>query len=229
MAYLTSHAETQQKVKGWSRASAWRGLAPVFLDWAWIVSAVSVSFWVGPPKSPSGILAYAIAIVVIASRQQSLLVLTHDGIHRTLCRPFWLNDAITRIFAAFPTFVSVSKWRFIHLLHHAYTFTDADPDVAIFARYPLDRKKARRLMVKDLCGRNVFSNLKYFIDLPWGSEAFNDRFLGEERAAKYRAQRDMRQFWIFWGLVLVGIGVVFGSTGYVYFLAYWIFPYVTLA
>jgi fatty acid desaturase len=77
----------------------------------------------------------------------------------------------------FPVFISLAKWRCIHLYHHQYTHTIDDPDRAIYARYPLRSRKFVRLLILDLCALNVLSTLKYFIDLPFGGmKDFNRRF-----------------------------------------------------
>jgi fatty acid desaturase len=154
-------------------------------------------------------------------------VLTHEGIHRRLSRTLWVNDWLARLTAAFPVFISLAKWRFIHLYHHQYTHTRDDPDRAIYARYPLAREKFLRLLLRDACGLNVSATLKYFIDIPLITPDFNRRFLGEARAARYRQLADMRAFTLFWAVSLGGGLYLAGSKAAVLFLLYWLVPYCT--
>jgi fatty acid desaturase len=174
-----------------------------------------------------GVIVYGLAVAVIASRQHALMVLTHEGIHKRLSRNILLNDGLARYVAAFPVFISLAKWRFIHLYHHRYTQTADDPDRAIYARYPLGSRKFFRLLLRDVCGLNVLTTLKYFIDLPFVTPAFNRRFLGDARAMQYQQVADMRAFAVFWLVVLAG-GFIFGGGRFVLFFGlYWLVPYCT--
>jgi fatty acid desaturase len=174
-----------------------------------------------------GVILYVVTVVVIASRQHALMVLTHDGIHKRLSRSLWMNDWCTRLTAAFPVFISLAKWRFIHLYHHQYTHTADDPDRAIYARYPLASKKWRLLLLRDLCGVNILSTLKYFVDIPFITTDFNRQFLGEAREAQYRQIADMRAFVVFWSVMFI-VGLSYGGSKAVWlFVLYWLVPYCT--
>ncbi len=197
--------------------------------WAVIVAAIVTSVVLVPRSSGIvGLLVYIVMVSVIASRQHALMVLTHEGIHKRVSRTLWINDWLSRLLAAFPVFISLAKWRFIHLYHHQYTHTANDPDRAIYARYPLAEQKFKRLLLRDLCGVNVFSTLKYFIDIPFATQGFNRRFLGEAREVQYRKVADMKAFWVFWGVLLLGGWALSGLQALVGFGLYWLVPYCTL-
>ena len=196
--------------------------------WGVIALAIYSSLVLVPLSSGVlGFPVYLLAVAVIASRQHALMVMTHEGIHKRLSRRLWLNDWLARFTAGFPVFISLAKWRFIHLYHHQYTHTADDPDRAIFARYPLESQEFVRLLLRDLCGLNVFSTWKYFIDLPFGMKDFNRRFLGEARAEQYRHIADMSVFALFWSVVLFGGLWFWGSKAFVWFALYWLVPYCT--
>jgi fatty acid desaturase len=84
-----------------------------------------------------------------------------------------------------------------------------------------------RLLLRDFCGLNVFSTLKYFIDLPFGMKDFNRRFLGQEREPQYQQVADMSAFAIFWSVLLLGGIWMWGSTAILWFVLYWLVPYCT--
>ncbi|MGE0821034.1 MAG: fatty acid desaturase family protein [Candidatus Binatia bacterium] len=221
--------QLRHKIKSLSRVSLLVSLYHLLEVWLIVGLAVYCSVVVLPPTSSVGGGAlYLLVVAIIASRQHALMVLTHEAIHKRLARPFWLNDWIARFVAAFPIFISLSKWRFIHLYHHQYTHTAADPDRAIYGRYPLTRTKFFRVLVRDTCGLNVIATLKYFIDIPFLGKGFNRRFLGKERESQYQRTADMRAFALFW-ITVVGIGVAVGGTRSVgLFVCYWLVPYCTI-
>jgi fatty acid desaturase len=156
------------------------------------------------------------------------MVLTHEGIHKRLSRTLWVNDWLARLTAACPVFISLAKWRFIHLYHHQYTYTADDPDRVIYARYPLGSKKFLRLLLRDVGGLNVIATLKYFVDIPLVTSDFNRRFLGEVRAAQYRQIADIRAFFLFWTVILGGGLYWGGRTAALLFVLYWLVPYCTV-
>ncbi len=220
--------DLRRTIKTLSRVQVVRTLYHLVEIWLVVVGAVYLStVVVSLSFSVSGIAAYLLAAAVIASRQHALMVLTHDGIHKRLSRTLWANDWLARLAASFPVFISFAKWRFIHLYHHQYTHTADDPDRAIYARYPLTRDKARQLLLRDLCGRNVIATVKYFIDLPFVTKDFNRRFLGETRATQYAQLADMRAFVVFW-LIVLSAGLWTGGLRFAaLFVLYWLAPYCT--
>ena len=219
----------RRTVKELSRISTLRAVYHLVEVWGVIGLAVWLSGWVLPPSTGIwGAGVYIGAVVVIAARQHALMVLVHEAIHKRISRTVWVNDALTRLAAAFPIFISLSKWRFIHLYHHQYTHTKDDPDRAIYARYPLGSKRFWRLLARDVCGLNVVSTLKYFIDLPFVSRDFNRKFLGEERVDRYRQIADMGRFSIFWAVVFSAGFVAWGWEFGTCLVLYWLVPYCTV-
>lgn len=236
-ATVAGSADVRRAVKLLSRVSTARGVYHLCEIWLVVGLAVWLGAW-AIPHAVAGLSAgwatlvsgtgYVLAVAVVASRQHALMVLGHEAIHKRLSADPWLNDGLGRYVATFPVFISLSKWAFIHLRHHRHTHTADDPDRAIYARYPLAAKKFRRLLLRDVCGLNVISTLKYFADVPFVTGRFNRRFLGEEGAARYAQTTDMRRFASCWAVVLaVGFGVAGWTFGGL-FVLYWLVPYCTL-
>lgn len=221
--------DLRQDIKRLSKVNLLVAVYHVVEVWTVTVLAVYGSAVVVPLSSGvAGVLVYLATVAVISSRQHALMVITHEGIHKRLSRTLWINDWLARVAAAFPVFISLVKWRFIHLYHHQYTHTADDPDRAIYARYPLGSKKFFRLLLRDLCGLNVIATLKYFIDIPLMTKDFNRRFLGEIREVQYRQIADMRAFALFWVVILAGGSYWGGGKALLLFTFYWLIPYCTL-
>ena len=221
--------DLRDTLKRLSRPHSLAGVYHLAEVWAVIAAAIYTSAVLLPPASGlPGLGVYLGALAVIASRQHALMVLGHEAIHKRWSPNMWVNDWLGRGLALFPVFISLAKWRFIHLCHHQHTHTADDPDRAIYARYPLAASAWWRLLARDVCGLNLVSTLKYFIDLPYVTADFNRRFLGQARERRYRQVSDMRAFWAFWGLVLIGGGSWGGTSWLLAFVLYWLIPYCSL-
>lgn len=80
---------------------------------------------------------YPVALLLIANRQLSLIILSHDAVHRTLLPTPRINDFVGRIFCAFPVFISLSQYRKKHITHHGFLYSSADPDRGLYADFPM--------------------------------------------------------------------------------------------
>jgi fatty acid desaturase len=81
------------------------------------------------------VLVYALAILVIGTRQHALVVLQHDGTHYHLSRNKRLNDFAMNVFTAWPLGFSSSGYRRYHLAHHRSLGTPDDPELATYGRF----------------------------------------------------------------------------------------------
>lgn len=74
-----------------------------------------------------------IAIAFVAGRQHSLYVLNHDAVHGSLFKSKHWNRWVATIFSVFPMLHHPELWSFIrwkrdHIHHHAFLFTEHDPN-----------------------------------------------------------------------------------------------------
>ena len=132
---------------------------------AWMV--ISTTIWTAVALRSTW--ATVIAIIIIATRQNVLGLLVHEQAHclAMKARP---GDLITNLLAGYPLLVlTVESYAQVHLLHHRFYFTTADPD---FLRKsgkdwesPMEAKHLARLFVTDLlagCGKTLFSSMCQF-------------------------------------------------------------------
>lgn len=132
------------------RRAAWKGPALIAHAWAVILgSIVLVAAFPNP-------LAWALAAMLIGSRQLGLLVLMHDGAHGGLARDPGRNMALSQWFCAWPMFADTAAYRRYHLAHHAHTQQAADPDLVLSAPFPITRASYRRKFWRDLTGRTGY-------------------------------------------------------------------------
>ncbi len=121
--------------------SVWRFLAAVLFNYALIALAITLAVWgesllgdarEAAPPAPFAALTYGLvlllAIVLIAARQHALLVLMHEGAHRSISRHRGLNDTLSDLLCGAPLLVSTRSYRRAHLAHHQHLNSAQDPD-----------------------------------------------------------------------------------------------------
>lgn len=128
-----------------------RGVWLVAHAWITIAAAAAMFVWLPNPAT------FVLAVMIIGSRQLGLLILMHDGAHGLLCRNRRLNDLLSQIGCALPTFADTFIYRRYHLKHHARTLHDDDPDMILTGHYPITRASLRRKLLRDLTGRTGLS------------------------------------------------------------------------
>lgn len=176
-------------------------------DIGWCLAPIGLSIWLSLSVSP---FLYPIAVFIIANRFLALLILCHEGLHCNLSRSKTLNDFLGRWLCAFPVGVSFSKYRRLHMMHHAAVNSDRwDPDLVLYDFYPISaRKYFQRTVRSVLTLRMARSFLNYYV-LP-------DSFVSERRHLASRPRHltpsqesDLFQFVSFHFLALTFV-VVFG-------------------
>jgi fatty acid desaturase len=103
---------------------AW-SVAYLLLSWGAVGAAVA-GFW--RRRTPLSAVA---AIAVITSRQQALLNMEHDAIHRSLFRDRAANDLVGIVAAGAPCGSGLRSTRAQHLRHHRSLNTPDDPDAGL--------------------------------------------------------------------------------------------------
>ncbi|MBW2509669.1 MAG: fatty acid desaturase, partial [Deltaproteobacteria bacterium] len=85
------------------------------------------------------VLSVVLALFIIGTRQLGLAVVMHESAHHTLFRNRWLNDFAGNWLAGYPIYLSADMYRAHHLEHHAKTWTEGDPDLALATPFPVNR------------------------------------------------------------------------------------------
>jgi len=129
-------ASVAEKLRDLRKLSAWRfgwAVACNYLVIAAVVVAVTAVIpelftlsW--PATIASVCLAGLAGVLIIATRQHALLVLMHEGAHRTVSNNRAVNDFLSDLFCGAPLLVSMRSYRSDHLTHHQHLNTSDDPD-----------------------------------------------------------------------------------------------------
>jgi fatty acid desaturase len=123
----------------------------------WLVIGAAVALAVNTGK----LWAYAVAIVVVSTRQHALGIVMHEATHFRLFSKRWANEFFGDILCAFPVNMTVSRYRYEHLLHHRHNMTDQDPYFVAWSRdshwyWPKTRAEAFWLFARDLFSLNMY-------------------------------------------------------------------------
>lgn len=114
----------------------------------WGVIALSVALYAMFPN----VLTFLICAILVGSRQLGLAIIMHEGSHGMLFKTRWLNENVTRWFAAWPMVLSMDIYRKRHMAHHRFTRTDADPENFLYTPFPVSKESMMRKVARDLTG-----------------------------------------------------------------------------
>ena len=135
----------------------------------------------------------------------------HEAAHRLLFSNKRANDIVGRWLLGFPGFTSTDAYRRVHMAHHRDEFGPDEPDIALYAGYPIGRASFRRKLIRDATGRTGIKLMR--------------GLLANRRSSNPNSRRT------FWKIVTVQV-VLFGAAiasghWWVYPLL-WLLPYLTV-
>lgn len=121
--------------------------------------AVIVAMWAGARlwDHPIGHIALFVLMGPMFAR---LAILGHEAAHRLLFRDRRANDLVGRWLLAYPAFVPFALYRRSHFAHHKEEFGPTEPDLPLYANYPIPRSSWRRKLLRDAVGNSGWKNLK---------------------------------------------------------------------
>ena len=79
--------------------------------------------------------------------------LMHEAAHRLLFRNKTSNDWCGRWLIGYPAFTNTDAYRRVHMAHHREEFGPNEPDIPLYANYPISQASFRRKMSRDAIGR----------------------------------------------------------------------------
>lgn len=98
-------------------------------------------------------LVYVVAFFLIGRTHAQLLALMHESAHRLLFRNKRANDMVGRWLLGYPAFVNTDGYRHVHMAHHREEFGPNEPDIPLYANYPITTRSFWRKMSRDAFGR----------------------------------------------------------------------------
>jgi fatty acid desaturase len=187
------------------RIPSWRNAWSVVFVWLQACVIVGAAVWWGNP------IGYVLAFLLMGRTQAQLASLMHEAAHRTLFADRWWNDVVGRWFVGFPGFVSTDAYRRVHMAHHRKEFGPDEPDIPLYAGYPIPRDSLRRKLVRDATGRT-------------GLKLLRTQFAGF-RSPDARVRRVLWEILAVQAVLLAA--AIAGGVWWVY-PVFWLLPYLTV-
>ncbi|MGI9621360.1 MAG: fatty acid desaturase family protein [Acidimicrobiales bacterium] len=104
---------------------------------------------------------YPVAFVAMGSMYPRFYVLNHEAAHRLLFSNRRLNDAVGQKLIGLIAFGDGGDgYRLMHAQHHRDEFGPKEPDLALYARYPIPSDSLRRKLTRDAVGVSGWKNLR---------------------------------------------------------------------
>ena len=88
--------------------------------------------------------AYVFAFLWMGRGHCLLNILGHEAAHRLLFTWRWLNDGVGKWLLAYPTFQAFTAYRRVHFAHHKDEMGPDEPDLGLYAGYPIASDSMRR-------------------------------------------------------------------------------------
>ena len=105
-------------------------------------------------------ITYVVAFLLMGRAHAQLLALMHESVHRLLFRNRKLNDFAGRWLLGYLSFVNTDGYRYVHMAHHREEFGPNEPDIPLYANYPITRASFWRKMRRDGLGSTGFRMLR---------------------------------------------------------------------
>jgi len=137
---------TTEEIRELRVIRAHRAWLTILINYGLIAASIAlVAYW-------PHVLTVVLALCVIGTRQLGLAVVMHESAHRTLFKSRRVNDFVGNWLAGYPIYLSADMYRVHHLEHHAKTWTEEDPDLALATPFPVSKRSMFRKVMRDLLG-----------------------------------------------------------------------------
>ena len=115
---------------------------------------IAVTMWWNHPAG------WAIGILLMGRAHAQFMSLMHESAHRLLFANKKLNDWAGRWLIGYPAFTNIDAYRRVHMAHHRDEFGPEEPDIPLYANYPVSRDSFRRKLWRDATGQTGWKLLK---------------------------------------------------------------------
>jgi len=143
--------------------------------------------------------AYSGAFVFMARGHVCLNILAHEAAHRLLFNDRNTNDKVGRWLLGYPTLQPMLRYRRAHFAHHRDELGPDEPDLALYAGYPVPGDSWRRKLWRDLRGNSAKKNIGALVFLARSGDTEARQVLGIQAGMALLALLARRPLaWLVW-------------------------------
>ena len=157
------------------------------------------------------IATWLIAFLLMGRMHAQFASLMHEAAHRLLFKHRGANDWVGNWLLGVPVITSTPAYRRVHMAHHREEFGPDEPDIPLYANYPITTESFRRKLVRDATGQT-------------GIKLFRNQLRGF-RSPDVRVRRTLLKMTLVQGIVIAA----FYAAGHPWlYLTMFVLPYFTL-
>jgi len=168
-------------------------------------SVIGLTLWWNHP------LGWLLGVLLMGRAHAQFMSLMHEAAHRLLFSSKRVNDFVGRFLIGYPAFTNTDAYRRVHMAHHRDEFGPEEPDIPLYANYPISRDSWRRKLWRDATGQTGWKLLK--------------QQFGGLRGADPLTRRSQQKI-LAMQVVLIAISVALGAPE-AYFVL-WLLPFLTV-
>ncbi len=99
------------------------------------------------------LLVWPVVFVLMGRTHAQFASLMHEAAHRLLFAKRSVNDWVGKWLLGYPAFTTTEGYRRVHMAHHREEFGPDEPDIPLYANYPVSPASLRRKLTRDAEGR----------------------------------------------------------------------------
>ena len=113
--------------------------------------------------APVDVVIWVVAFALMGRAMVRFSILGHEAAHRLLFSDRRANDVVGGWLTAYPAFVPLEAYRRGHMAHHKEEFGPTEPDIALYAGYPITKDSWHRKLRRDADGETGWKNLRLLL------------------------------------------------------------------
>lgn len=98
-------------------------------------------------------VSWVSAFLLMGRAHAQFASLMHEAAHRTLFTHKPTNDWVGNWLLGYPVMTSTPAYRRVHMAHHREEFGPEEPDIPLYANYPVTSASLKRKLWRDVTGR----------------------------------------------------------------------------
>jgi fatty acid desaturase len=157
------------------------------------------------------IALWLLAFLLMGRMHAQFASLMHEAAHRLLFKHRGANDWVGNWLLGFPVITSTPAYRRVHMAHHREEFGPDEPDIPLYANYPITAASFRRKLLRDITGQT-------------GIKLFRNQLRGF-RSPDVRVRRTLLKMTLVQAIV---VGAFFAVGHPWLYLTMFVLPYFTL-